>query len=60
LTVAYNEDSPLAERLEREGSKMTLPQPSLPFRQRCWLAFQRALDPLGPPRPLRTWRRNPR
>jgi hypothetical protein len=30
-----------------------LPRPTLQFRLRSWRAFQRALDPLGPPKPLR-------
>jgi hypothetical protein len=30
----------------------SLPSPSMQFRRRAWLEFQRALDPLGPPRPL--------
>ena len=29
-----------------------LPTPTTGFRRRAWLAFQRALDPLAPPRPL--------
>ncbi|HJU37765.1 MAG TPA: hypothetical protein VJ716_10160 [Gaiellaceae bacterium] len=29
-----------------------LPQPSGRFRRRAWLAFQRALDPLAPPKEL--------
>lgn len=29
-----------------------LPQPSQRFRRRSWLAFQRALDPLAPPKEL--------
>ena len=29
-----------------------LPHPTSGFRHRSWLAFQRALDPLAPPRPL--------
>jgi hypothetical protein len=29
------------------------PQPTLRFRQRAWRLFQRQLDPLAPPRPLR-------
>ncbi len=29
-----------------------LPHPTNRFRHRSWLAFQRALDPLAPPRPL--------
>jgi hypothetical protein len=30
-----------------------VPRPSPQFRRRSWLLFQRALDPLAPPRPLR-------
>jgi hypothetical protein len=29
-----------------------LPRPSAQFRRRAWLEFQRALDPLAPPKPL--------
>ena len=29
------------------------PRPSPYFRRRAWLEFQRALDPLAPPKPLR-------
>jgi hypothetical protein len=28
------------------------PKPTPQFRRRAWLAFQRAIDPLAPPRPL--------
>ncbi len=28
------------------------PGPTPQFRRRAWLAFQRAIDPLAPPRPL--------
>jgi hypothetical protein len=31
-----------------------LPAPTPGFRRRAWLTFQRALDPLGPPRKLPT------
>ena len=42
-------DQPLAgERVWRE-----LPRPTESFRRRSWLEFQRALDPLAPPKPLR-------
>jgi hypothetical protein len=34
-----------------------LPVPSEPFRRRAWRHFQRALDPLAPPRPLPMRRR---
>jgi hypothetical protein len=29
-----------------------LPLPTQRFRRRAWLVFQRALDPLAPPKPL--------
>jgi hypothetical protein len=35
-----------------------LPVPSEPFRRRAWRQFQRALDPLAPPRPLPMRRRD--
>jgi hypothetical protein len=34
-----------------------LPRPTTQFRWRAWLAFQRALDPLAPPKPLPLKRR---
>jgi hypothetical protein len=33
------------------------PQPSMQFRRRAWLQFQRALDPLARPKPLPMKRR---
>jgi hypothetical protein len=33
--------------------KAALPQPSMSFRRRAWLQFQRALDPLAQPKPLK-------
>jgi hypothetical protein len=32
------------------------PRPSAQFRHRAWREFQRAIDPLAPPRPLRRQR----
>jgi hypothetical protein len=34
-----------------------MPSPTMQFRRRAWLAFQRALDPLAPPKPLPIKRR---
>jgi hypothetical protein len=34
-----------------------LPHPTLQYRLEAWRAFQRALDPLAPPKPLRQPRR---
>ena len=31
-----------------------LPRPSVQFRRKAWTEFQRALDPLAPPKPLRS------
>ena len=47
-------DAPPVEVLMRDvlpGSQ--LPRPRLQFRRRAWLEFQRTLDPLAPPKPLR-------
>ena len=30
-----------------------LPRPTLQYRLKAWRTFQRALDPLAPPKPLR-------
>jgi hypothetical protein len=30
-----------------------LPRPTMQFRRRAWLEFQRALDPLARPKPFR-------
>ena len=35
------------------GDEPRLPRPTLRFRLRAWRTFQRALDPLGPGKPLR-------
>jgi len=35
------------------GTREVLPGPTLRFRLDAWRTFQRALDPLAPPRPLR-------
>jgi hypothetical protein len=37
-----------------ELKRQELPTPTGQFRRRAWLLFQRALDPLAPPRPLPT------
>jgi hypothetical protein len=53
------------ERTNSDGSKGAdtpdlrkgLPQPTTAFRRRAWLQFQRALNPLSPPKPFRIGRR---
>ena len=35
------------------GTRGGLPRPTLRYRLEAWRAFQRALDPLAPPKPLR-------
>jgi len=30
-----------------------VPRPTPQFKRRAWLAFQKAIDPLAPPKPLR-------
>jgi hypothetical protein len=36
----------------REEREPRLPQPTASYRRRAWLEFQRALDPLAPPKRL--------
>jgi hypothetical protein len=50
----------MSRRADHEGAEgpgargtESLPRPSIQFRIACWRAFQRALDPLAPPKPLR-------
>jgi hypothetical protein len=49
-------DFPQPERAGRRGVHSVvpagLPHPTQRFRRRAWLVFQRALDPLAPPKPL--------
>jgi hypothetical protein len=42
-------------KVEREidCASARFPRPSPQFRRRSWLVFQRALDPLAKPKPLR-------
>lgn len=44
--------SPRRARDEGLSTSDGIPRPSINFRLRAWKAFQRALDPLAPPRPL--------
>ena len=37
----------------RKGIDISIPHPTPQFRRRAWIEFQRALDPLSPPKPLR-------
>ncbi|HZT84854.1 MAG TPA: hypothetical protein VE984_05470 [Gaiellaceae bacterium] len=49
------EDYPQPERGGRgvqSADPVGMPQPSQRFRRRAWLEFQRALDPLAPPKEL--------
>jgi hypothetical protein len=44
--------APALEEIQRRLVE-ELPRPTPSFRRRAWLEFQRALDPLGPVKPLR-------
>jgi hypothetical protein len=48
-----NRPEPEQVHTARKRLEAELPQPTPSFRRRAWLQFQRAIDPLGPPRPLR-------
>jgi len=39
--------------LKRAPRDKDLPRPTIRFRRRAWLEFQRALDPLAPPKRFR-------
>jgi hypothetical protein len=43
----------LWHRQKDKETEPRVPQPSARYRRRAWLEFQRALDPLAPPKPLR-------
>jgi hypothetical protein len=38
---------------KKETRKEAAPLPTMSFRRRAWLEFQRALDPLAPPKPFK-------
>ncbi len=42
----------ITDRGERRAEPPA-PMPTAQFRRRAWVEFQRALDPLAPPKPLR-------
>jgi hypothetical protein len=50
---------PLPRAVDQEDSDESglseerIPRPTLQFRRRAWREFQRALDPLAPPKPLK-------
>jgi hypothetical protein len=50
--MAKPSDQPRA-RTPGTAERAAVPRPTPQFRRRAWLAFQRALDPLAPPKPLR-------
>jgi hypothetical protein len=43
----------MMDRARPPEARGSLPRPALQFRLRSWRTFQRALDPLAPPKPLR-------
>ena len=53
MTVDRSADSIVGERLRRASLCDAVPAPSPSYRVQAWIAFQRALDPLARPRPLR-------
>jgi hypothetical protein len=44
----------MAAQAPTRPPEVELPRPSVQFRRKAWLEFQRALDPLAPPKPLRS------
>jgi hypothetical protein len=53
--MSKKDTSQIRALVSRGGTKRTegnLPAPTMRFRRKSWLAFQRALDPLAPPKRL--------
>jgi hypothetical protein len=48
---ASGKDEREEEEPQPRGRK--IPLPTAQFRHRAWIEFQRAIDPLAPPKPLR-------
>ena len=44
---------PKGTNASRQTPPESLPLPTTQYRRRAWLAFQRAIDPLAAPKPLR-------
>jgi hypothetical protein len=51
MTKGASDTSKLVGRGDTNEDQ-SLPSPSMQFRRRAWLEFQRALDPLAPPKPM--------
>jgi hypothetical protein len=49
--------SELVDQRDTQHTPEEWPQPSMQFRRRAWLQFQRALDPLARPKALPMKRR---
>jgi hypothetical protein len=47
----FNSQGKFEREIDRASPRF--PRPSPQFRRRSWLVFQRALDPLAKPKPLR-------
>jgi hypothetical protein len=52
-----SEEDPVGRRITGELLR-GVPQPTQSFRRRAWLQFQRAIDPLAPPKPFRISQRH--
>jgi hypothetical protein len=50
--MGFAEDQNQGSNKKDKGGKH-VPLPSAQFRRRAWSEFQRSLDPLAPPKPLR-------
>ena len=51
-------DREVEAKLKDKLPQESLPRPTTSYRRRAWLEFQRAIDPLAPPKPLRIERRH--
>jgi hypothetical protein len=54
--MMFRAHHPLGARGHATPQEPELPRPTMQFRLRAWRTFQKALDPLGPPKPIRRLR----
>ena len=52
MKMGNRSESEKPPEMPRDTMK-NLPTPTMAFRRRAWLQFQRAIDPLAPPKPIK-------
>jgi hypothetical protein len=57
IEMSKEGDPAIEQAVRTKLAGESVPRPTVAFRRRAWLKFQRALDPFAPPKPLRIGRR---